>query len=143
MTIFVPADEGGGIFHAPVPCRPLADGTYEILPDDFFDFEDGAQLFGFGPGDVVSSKSKRLGIGFTHEVCLVAHQLMKSGSAANDFKRLLFVILEEKPEPSSVLIEHGKAAVRRLLTEGQKKEFLYPAIRAYIRRHQNVLEEAL
>ena len=141
MKIYIALEEGGGICRAPVPCRALPDGSYEILPDDLFDYEDDSQLFDFGPGDVVLAKNTSLGI--TKDPCLVAHQLVKSGSEKNEFKRLLFVILEEEPDPAPVLAKYGNSLVRHLLTEGLKEGWGYPGIREWIRLHRHILEEAL
>ena len=139
--IYIALEEGAGLFHAPVACHPLPSGSYEILPDSVFDHEDGWQLFEFGPGDIIQVRRELLGDDKTPY--LVAHRLIRSGSDVNDFKRLLFDILEEKPDPFSVVMKHSKVAVRRLLTEGYQARLLYSGVREWISLHQQVLEEAL
>jgi len=72
---------------------------------------------------------------------LVAQGLIRSGSADNDAKRMLFVILEENPEPSSLLRIYGQAAVRGLLTTVDRKDvWMYPGVLEYVSRHREVLE---
>ncbi|HSP89842.1 MAG TPA: hypothetical protein VLN08_02990 [Vicinamibacterales bacterium] len=55
----------------------------------------------------------------------------------------MYVILEENPEPSSLIGRHGKDTVRRLLDRVDKAEtWVYPRIREYVAEHRSVLKEA-
>jgi hypothetical protein len=75
---------------------------------------------------------------------LVARELIRSGSKTNDAKRILFVIVEENPKPSSLLRVHGQTAVRVLLTKMEQKDvWIYPGVLDYINRHREVLEGAI
>ena len=144
LSINILAEEGGGPFYAPVPCRRLADGSYRIFPDDHALFDDddseGTQLHMFGPGDVVSAEIEDL------NGCpqLVARTLLRSRSSVNDLKRLMLVIVQENPKPSSLISRYGKDTVRRLLIRVERAEgCVFPRIREYIAEHRSVLKEAL
>ncbi|MDE2142197.1 MAG: hypothetical protein KGJ84_07290 [Elusimicrobia bacterium] len=142
LRIYIPIEEGGGLCHAPVPCKRLADGSYEILPDDqaIFDDEDNSQLYKFGPGDIATAETKQSNRGPE----LFARNLIRSGSKVNDLKRLMFTILEENPKPSILIGQHGNDTVRRLLTKLEKADtWIYPGIREYVKEHRSILEEAL
>lgn len=142
LRIYVPGEEGGGLFYASVRCERLTDESYRILVDEFFEPDDYSQLYKFGPGDVVSGEIESVNPGETP--LLVARELIRSGSKTNDAKRILFVILEENPEPSSLLRVHGKTAVRDLLTKMEQKDvWMYPGVLDYINRHREVLEGAI
>ena len=94
----------------------------------------------FGPGDIVSAEIDDL----NGSPQLVARTLLRSGSSVNDLKRLMFVIVEENPKPSSLISQYGKDTVRRLLTRVEKAEgYVYPRIRDYVAEHLSVLMEAL
>ena len=144
LQVYIPAEEGAGPFYAPVPCRRLPDGWYQIFPDDYALFDDdeedeGSQLYMFGPGDIVSAETEDM----NGDSQLVARTLLRSGSNVNDLKRLMYVILEENPEPSSLIGRHGKDTVRRLLDRVDKAEtWVYPRIREYVAEHRSVLKEA-
>ena len=93
----------------------------------------------FGPGDIVSAETEDM----NGDPQLVARTLLRSGSHVNDLKRLMYVILEENPEPSSLIGRHGKDTVRRLLDRVDKAEtWVYPRIREYVAEHRSVLKEA-
>ena len=130
LLIDILAEEGAGPFYAPVPCRRLPDGWYRIFRDDYGVFDDdgeddGGQLYMFGPGDIVSAEIDDL----NGSPQLVARTLLRSGSSVNDLKRLMFVIVEENPKPSSLISQYGKDTVRRLLTRVEKAEgYVYPRI---------------
>lgn len=99
LSIYILAEEGAGPFYAPVPCRRLPDGSYQIFPDDYALFDedeedDGSQLYMFGPGDAVSAEIEDLNGGPQ----LVARTLLRSGSSVNDLKRLMLVMLEENDQ---------------------------------------------
>jgi hypothetical protein len=123
LLIYILAEEGAGRFYTPVPCRLLPDGSYQIFRDDYALFDDdgedcGSQLYMFGPGDIVSAEIEDLNGGPQ----LVARTLLRSGSSVNDLKRLMFVILEENPKPSSLVSQYGMDAVMRLLTRAEKAD---------------------
>lgn len=143
IQIYIRAMEGSDPFHAPVPCKRLANSSYEILPDGeggIFDDEDESQLYEFGPGDIVTAEMME----FYLVPELVALKLLHSGSKVNDLKRLMFVILADNPNPSLLINQLGKNTVRLLLTESEKIETcIYPGIRQYVEEHRRILEEAL
>ena len=132
LRIYVPCEEGGGVFYAPVLCERLSDESYRILVDRFFEPEDDLQLYKFGPGDTASGEMATLNPGEVPQ--LVAQGLIRSGSADNDAKRMLFVILEENPEPSSLLRVFGQTAVRGLLTKMDRKDAVDVSRRPRVRQ---------
>jgi hypothetical protein len=137
--LHVPAEEGAGIFYVPVQSCVLPDGSHQVLEDDFFEYDEPSQLFAFGPGDVVRTAEKHhLEPGDVS--CLFANSLVKSGSEVNDYKRLLFDVLENEPDPISLAANHGKPAVKRLLIESENGELFYPGIREYVCRYRHVIE---
>ena len=144
LLICILAEEGAGPFYTPVPCRHLPDGSYQIFTDDYALFDcygedEGSQLYMFGPGDVVSAETEDVNGGPQ----LVARTLLRSGSHVNDLKRLMFAILEENSNPSSLISQYGMDTVRRLLTRVEKAEgYVYPRIREYVAEHWSALKEA-
>ncbi|MDE2141158.1 MAG: hypothetical protein KGJ84_01930 [Elusimicrobia bacterium] len=140
-SVYVAFEEGGGIFHYSVPAVLLPDGSYKILPNEFFEFDGHTQLFNFGPGDIIRARMKP--VGSKKELRLTADKLVSSGSNDNDFKRLLFSVLAEDPDPSYILAVHGQIAVRLLLTECARDGWVYPEIRDWVDLHRRILEEAL
>jgi hypothetical protein len=126
----------------PVNAHVISNDFYQILPDIEYDLDiedesdDNTVLFEFGPGDIVGVKPYHSNFG---DSVPLAYKLIIAGDLHNSPKCLQFQILEENPDPYELLQDLKKEDILALLDKVNNADFVYPAIKEWITRNQEII----
>jgi hypothetical protein len=130
----------------PVNAHVISDDIYQILLDIEYglDIEDESNddmvLFEFGPGDIVGVKPYHSNFG---DSVPLAYKLIKAGDLHNSPKCLQFRILEKNPDPYELLQDLKKEDVLALLNKVNTEDLVYPAIKEWIARNQEIIQNLI
>ena len=120
--------------YIPVDTEIISENAYKLLPNDEFDYEDDTILFEYGAGDIVTAEMHKFESGDTN---LKASKLIVSGSEQNDYKRMLFYILRNEPNPSNLSNLFNKSIILRLL---QDRDLKYPTLVHWFNKHRLAIQ---
>ena len=126
--------------YIPVDTRRTSDGTYLLMPDDEFDYEDDAVLFEFGNQDVVKAKEIQFENG---DVGQVAYKLIKAGDRRNLQKRLLFHLALQTPEPQAIFEGVDRNEIRSLYQKIEQAPFVYPTVKDWFVTNKDKIESMM
>ena len=126
--------------YIPIEARLTSDGTYQLLFDDEFDYDDDSVLFEFGSQDIVKARQKQFENG---DFGQVAYELVKAGDIRNSQKRLLFQIALQNPELQELLEGVDQSEIRSLYRKIEEAPFVYPALKDWLVENKDKIESML
>jgi hypothetical protein len=128
MRIYIRFIDGVDVF-VPVPCTPLANQTFEILPDPEFDVEDDSVLFEFGPGDTVAAREERFADGQSGPL---AYRLIRRGTSGNIQKQIQFAVAHGQPTVADLAQQFGTENVLLFREQANIRHSPYPSIQNWL-----------